>query len=112
MSFKNAIQAMPMSTFASSTLTGSYQAVNAAGFPYEMLTQAILNHGSTTITISFDGVNDHYVLLTLGTWSLSSNSISSQTPDPVKIPKGRIIYIKGTAGTGNIYLTGTYVATN
>ena len=112
MSFKNIIQAIPLSTFASASLSSSYQAVNSSGFPYPILSLKITNDGTTNITVSFDGTTDNFLVLDGEIFTINGNQYSSETPDAFKHPKGRIIYIKGTAGTGNIYLSGTYLATN
>lgn len=112
MSFKNIPIFMPMATFASSSLTGSYQAINSSGFPEQMLSIDIYNKSSTDITVSFDGTTDNLYIPTGTARTFSSNAISSQTADSVKFPKGLVVYVKGTAGTGNVYLTGFYLASN
>jgi hypothetical protein len=101
---------MTMVTFDAASLSSSYQAVNSSGFPAAMNIFNILNGGSTDLTLSYDGVNAHQYVPSHANYGLASSEIASNTPDAVKIPKGTIIYIKGTAGTGTIYLTGYYLA--
>ena len=101
---------IPMSSFASSSITASYQAVNSNGFLLDIKILRIINNSSSDITISYDGITDHD-FIQLGSvlnLSLQSNHAcnslySSGTLYGRQFQK---VYAKGTAGTGNLYVVG------
>lgn len=107
MSLANFFKPIVLKSIASSTVSGTYAAINPDGTEKPCLGITILNHSSQDITISFDGIHDHDYLPTG-----NSTSIGVIPAQPMNngasLAKGTIIYVKGTAGTGNIYLSGFY----
>lgn len=105
MATKNFILSIPLQSFDSSSLTASYQAINSGGIPNACESISIVNRADVDVTVSFDGSNDHNFVPTLTTLSISTpiglrNSWKS----------GTIVSVKGSAGTGNVYLSGKYIA--
>ncbi len=91
----------------SATLTGSYQAlgtplVNPA---YKV---KMVNNSTSLVTISNDGVNDYDVAPGNSYW-LYDETQGSVPPAGQSLPAGTQIYVKGTAGTGLIYLVVQYI---
>lgn len=96
-------------TFASGSVTSSYQALGTAlSFPSSIV--KIVNNSTQDISVSIDGTNLHdYVPAGSFTlYDLTTNT-PSQGDDAVFDPKGTQYYIMGTAGTGNIYLIVRYI---
>jgi hypothetical protein len=89
-------------TFASSSLTGTYQnfgipTVNkAVGF-------RITNNGTTDVIVSNDGVNDK-LYVPASSFVLLDIAANCESDDESFLPAQTQWEIKGTAGTGNIYL--------
>lgn len=91
----------------SSTFTGSYQAVGTAT-THEARIFKIVNNSNEGVTVSLDGVNDMdfvpsstFVLYDLGT--NRGNPTAS-----LVLEKGSQFYVKGTAGTGLVYVVILY----
>ena len=99
-----------MVSFASSSLSSSYQSMNAAtnGLPEACFLTEIVNDGTTSVTISWDGVNDHIRVLAASRVPYNWQTNAEPHNDVSLNKKGTQYYIKGTAGTGNIYLSGFY----
>jgi len=91
----------------SSTLTGSYQAI---GTPllYPSYICKLVNNGTTLIDISIDGVNDHDVAPPGSFWLYDEGKVGLSGAYPA-LPAGTRIFVKGTAGTGLIYLISQYI---
>lgn len=94
---------MPMSTFNSATLTGSFQAIGSP-LPDEARIVKLVNDSTVPVVISIDGVTNHdiapagsFFLYDVGTNRGNSASV-------LCLQKGTQFYINGSAGTGSIYL--------
>lgn len=61
------------------------------------------------ITISYDGIHDHEFVASNSVFELPSQANSQPGAQIALFPKHTVVYLKGTAGTGNIYLSGYYV---
>lgn len=105
---KNIILTIPMTTFNSSGITGSYAPMITGGLAQACYLLRITNACNKDITISLDGVNDADYIFT----NTANNipAIYSLQPNGfvALFTKGQQIYVKGTAGTGNIYIAGYY----
>lgn len=111
-------QWVEMAVFDSSTLTNSYQAMNGAsqyliftgsGFPDSIKSLKIYNGSNVGITVSFDGVVRHdywpagaSIILDIQTNHANNSAYGSGTLNGAQ---GQIIYGKGTAGTGSVYIS-------
>ena len=109
MSVRNTIKAIPLTNIASSALTTSYQAINSTGLPNACCLLRLVSTSSTSVTISYDGVNDHEFLLDGESFNINAQANSQPVSLTANFPIGTKVYAKGTAGTGNIYLSGYYV---
>lgn len=106
MSFKNFVVPAEMESFASSSLTASYQALST-GLDRHCLLVSFVNNGDTAVTLSWDGATDHHYLPAKNTLVLDLSANNSIPNDRYVAKKGQIFYGKGTAGTtGSIYISG------
>ncbi len=103
------VKAVTLTTIASSALTSSYQPINTNGLPEACFMIRINSSSSTLITLSYDGINDHEVVLPNQSVNLDFQSNSQPTAGFALMAKGTRVFVKGTAGTGNIYLSAYYV---
>ncbi len=105
-------QCIPRAVFNTASLTGSYQALNGTGFSEEIKMLKIYNSGTLGIDISYDGVTDHDYFppgMTLILDLQTNHDCNSAYSSGAKIGrKGQIIFGKGTAGVGNLYIVGYY----
>jgi len=102
--------AITRAVFDTATLTGTYQALNGTGFSDDVKIIKIFSAGTKGIDISYDGVTDHdfYPAGATEIRDLQTNHAneSSNSSGTWRGRKGQIIYGKGTAGTGNLYIIG------
>lgn len=95
-------------TFDSSTFTGSYQAFGAA-LDNPTVILKIVNDSTVDVTISWDGATDNDII-TAGSFFLYDITANRKTDDGFYIGKGTQFWVKGSAGTGNLYLVSFYAA--
>ena len=102
-------KSIPLTTLSSASISGTYMAINPSGLSNACFFVRITNGGTTPITVSYNGTTDNEYILAGSAFELPSQSNSQ--PDTYKAlsPQGRIYWIKGTAGTGTIALSGYYV---
>lgn len=91
----------------SSTLTGVYQAVGTP-FANPSYICKMVNNSTVLVTISIDGINDIDVLPASSFWLYDESKGGTISSAP-SLPEGTQIYVKGTAGTGLIYLVSQYI---
>lgn len=108
MSFTRKLVYEVLRTIDSSTFTGAYQAL---GSPLANAASLIrmVNNSDVVVTISTDGVNDHDIAPAGSFWLYDIASDSPTMSDSVFAEKGRQYYVKGSAGTGSVYLVVQYV---
>jgi len=104
---KNSVKAETMIAFLSSTITGTYQLITTLSNACFLV--RIINASTEDITISYDGTtNNEYVIA--GTVAQLPFQSNSQPAAMVALmAQGTPFYVKGTAGTGDIYIVGYYV---
>jgi len=92
-------------SFNSSTLSGSYQAI---GTPLTRPIRIIkfVNNSTVTVTVSWDGANDHDVLPSgsFFLYDITANRSNVEGTQGQYVRSGTQFYVKGSAGTGLIYL--------
>jgi hypothetical protein len=92
-------------TLDSSTLTGGYD-VFGTPTTHQAYKIKMVNLSNKTVTVSVDGTTDIDVCPTLGFWLYDE----TVTQNHEGLPTNTQFYVKGTAGTGNIYLVVQYLA--
>jgi len=68
----------------------------------------ITNDSNTDVIISYDGINDHEYIPATKTMSTYFQINSVPASKKSLLRKGTIVYIRGTAGIGYIFLSGYY----
>ena len=88
----------------SATLTGSYQKVGTplANASYKL---KMVNNSTSLVTVSIDGSTDIDVAPASSFWLYDEDV----TANHEGLPAGTQIYVKGSAGTGLIYLVSQYL---
>lgn len=92
----------------STTFTGSYQALGTALNNAASIVK-IVNNSDVLVTVSIDGTNDHDILPSSSFFLYDVTANSSRQSDSIFIEKGRQYYVKGSAGTGSVYLVVQYI---
>lgn len=90
----------------SATLTGGYDAIGTQ-LEYPAYKIKMVNLSDVTVTVSKDGADDIDVCPTLGFWLY--DEMVTQAHEG--IPAGTQFFVKGVAGSGNIYLVVQYLKT-
>jgi len=89
-------------------IAGTLQALNAGGLDGACFMIRITNASSQSIVISYDGVYDHDVLLDGDILQIDFQTNNRPGNKVALLAKDTVIWIKGTAGAGFIYLSGFY----
>lgn len=106
---QNSVKPLLLTNISSAAVTGAYAAINATGFEQAPFLIRIINHSDKDITVSYNGIDDHEFVLTGTVFELASQTNSQPGAHMALLPKRTVVYVKGTAGTGTIYLSGYYV---
>jgi hypothetical protein len=109
MAYTNQLQYEQLRSIDSSTFTGDYQVI---GDPLLHPASVIkfVNNSTVFVTISVDGVNDYDIIPvnSFVLYDVTSNT-PSQASNGVFVPQGRQYYVKGSAGTGLVYLVVQFI---
>ncbi len=106
----NFFECIPRAVFDTSTLTGSYVSMNSTGFADEIKVFKVFNGSTVGIDVSYDGTTDHDYFPSGATLIVdlqSNHACNSAYSSGTKTGrKGQIVYGKGSAGVGNLYIIG------
>lgn len=106
---KDSIKPLLITSVNSNTLgLGAYAVINADGLDGPCFLIKVTNASSEPIFVSYDGVNDHDVLLDDAEFNVDFQNNSRPGNKVALLPKGTRIYVRGNAGQGFIYLSGWY----
>lgn len=107
MGFSNRLNWETLRSIDSATFTGSYQALSTPlvnpGYIVKMV-----NNSTVLVTISIDGTNDIDVAPANSFWLYDESKVGVSGQMPA-LPAGTQFYVKGTAGTGSVYLVSQYI---
>jgi hypothetical protein len=107
MSYTNKINWETLRSINSTTFTGSYQALGSSlEFPSYIC--KLINNSTSLVTISIDGVEDIDVAPANSFWLYDEGKVGLSGSMPA-LPAGTQIYVKGSAGTGSVYLVSQYI---
>lgn len=89
-------------------MTSSYQAVITGGLPFPLMMMKLTNNSNEDITISYNGITAHEYIpaMTQAIFDFQSNAGGGN--NEAKVAAATNIYVKGTSGTGNFYVSGWY----
>ena len=96
----------PRGSVSSAALTGTYQVLGSPLTDAASIVK-IVNTGTTDVDISIDGTTDHDIV-PAGGFFLYDVTSDSPGNTPEFMPDGTRFFVKGTAGTGTIYLVYLY----
>ena len=111
MAATNYLQAIPLTTYNSASLTGSYATMNGTGTEQPIKLLKMYNASTVGITISYDGSTDHDYIPATATLILDLQTNADGMGGHGghwQIAKNQVIYGKGSAGTGLLYIIGYY----
>lgn len=108
MSYTNRITWETLRTLDSVTLTGGYDAIGSP-LAHQSYIFKMVNNSSSLVTVSIDGTTDIDVL-PANSFFLYDESEGNQAQPA--LPQGTQIFVKGSAGTGLIYLVNQYLIVN
>ena len=93
----------------SATFTGSYQAVGTP-LAHPSYICKLVNNSTVLVTISIDGINGVDVAPANSFWLYDEGKVGLNSSYPA-LPQGTQIMVKGSAGTGSVYLVSQYIIT-
>ena len=108
----NKVLAIPMSTKASAGVISGFTAINAAGLPQACFLLKVVNNSSMDVTVSYDGSTAQDYVPHGQSLIVNGQTNSQPSSWMANFAKGTVVYVSGTAGTGNIYLVGYYIPVN
>ncbi len=91
----------------STTFTGSYQAIGTPLINPSYILK-LVNNSTVLVTISIDGTTDIDVAPAGSFWLYDEGKVGPSSNIPA-IPQGTQIYVKGSAGSGSVYLISQYI---
>jgi hypothetical protein len=108
MSVKSNVLPIALSSFNTTGLSSTYQAINSSGLGQACFFLRIVNDSNQDITVSFDGSSDHEFVQAGTIFELNCQSNHRPASGVANMAKGTKVYVKGSSGTGLIYLSGYY----
>lgn len=109
MSVKNKALPIAQTSIDSSTFTGTYQLLSAAaGIPNACITLRIVNNSTKDVTVSFDGSHDHGFVRAGSDWDMTFQANSMPQNLVCLMAQFTPVYVKGSAGSGLVFLSGFY----
>lgn len=106
---QNSVKSLAMSSILSSAITTLYAPLNGSGFAQAPFFVRIVNASNMSISVSYDGVIDNEFIPANTVFELPCQANAQPGANIALFPKNTIVYVKGNAGTGNIYVSGYYV---
>lgn len=104
------IKAIPVKSFDTSTLSGSYQVVNPGGLPHACIKMRIFNNSTAVVTVSFDGVTDNEILPSGYLWQSPGQEDAPPNAKFALWRAGQQIWVKSSvAEAGSLTVSGYYV---
>lgn len=92
----------------SATFTGSYQALGTP-LAHASYICKLVNNSTMLVTISIDGTTDVDIAPANSFWLYDESKNLSGIGPFVTLPQGTQFYVKGSAGTGSVYLVSQYI---
>ena len=108
MGYTNRITWEPLRSVNSSTFSGTYVPIGTP-LANPAIIVKLVNNSNVLVTISIDGATDIDVAPAGSFWLYDEDA--SGNPAPESIPEGTQFYVKGSAGTGLVYLVVQHIIT-
>lgn len=107
MSYTQRIAWETLRSIDSATFTGSYQALGTPLLHPSYICK-LVNNSTVLVTISIDGINDMDVAPANSFWLYDEGKVGQASAFPA-LPQGTQVMVKGSAGTGSVYLVSQYI---
>lgn len=107
MSFTQRIAWETLRSIDSSTFTGSYQNLGSS-LVHPSYICKLVNNSTVLVTISIDGINDMDVAPANSFWLYDESKVGVAGAFPA-LPQGTQIMVKGSVGSGLVYLVSQYI---
>ena len=107
MPYTNRITWETLRSIDSATLNGTYQTIGGM-FAHEGYKVKMVNNSTSLVTVSIDGTTDIDVCPANSFWLYDEGTVGESGDSPA-LPQGTQIFVKGSAGTGLIYLVVQYI---
>lgn len=91
----------------SATFTGVYQNLGTPLLHPGYIVK-LVNNSTVLVTISIDGINDMDIAPAGSFWLYDEGKVGGSSFMPA-LPQGTQIMVKGSAGTGSVYLVSQYI---
>lgn len=91
----------------SATFTGSYQSLGTP-LAHPSYICKLVNNSTVLVTISVDGSTDMDIAPASSFWLYDESKAGMNSACPA-LPQGTQISVKGSAGTGSVYLVSQYI---
>jgi hypothetical protein len=105
----NSVKVDTLATFNTTGLNGTFKPINAAGFAGPAILLRVINASTVAVTLTFDGVHSNDYLGSGETLQLNLQSNAAPNNYVSVLKKGTVVSVKGSAGTGNVYLAVYYL---
>jgi hypothetical protein len=107
MAYTNRIAWETLRSIDSATFTGVYQNLGTP-LVHPSYICKLVNNSTSLVTISIDGINDMDVAPASSFWLYDEGKVGLSSALPA-LPEGTQIMVKGSAGTGSVYLVSQYI---
>ncbi len=109
MPYTNRITWEPLRSIDSATLNGTYQTLGTP-FAHEGYKVKMVNNSTSLVTVSISGAASSDIdVCPGGSFWLYDEGTVGESGDSPALPQGTQIFVKGSAGTGLIYLVVQYI---
>jgi hypothetical protein len=105
---KDSVHAIPMTSINSATFVGTYKVIDPVGLPNECFLIRIVNDSDVDITVSYDGTNPHDYIPAGNNITLNLQTNARPANFIAQMKKGTKVWVKGSIGTGYVFLVGYY----
>ncbi len=106
---QNKVKAATRGSLAGMSVSSSYQAINSTPFVGACFRIAIYNTTNGAIDISFDGSTDHDVVPATSYIVIDAQTNAQPSAFTALFSKNLVVYAKGSAAAGTVYVSGYYV---
>ena len=103
---KNTVKAEEMVSKTSASMTANFAVVGVSDHALFLL--RIINATNEDISISYDGLNAHEYLIAGQTLQINTQQNALPNGNVALFKNDFTVWVKGTAGAGNVYLAGYY----
>lgn len=107
---QNKVKAIARTVIAGSALTTSYQAINSSGLPQACFRITLFNTTNGVIDVSYDGSTDNDIIPASGSLTIEAQTNNQPSAHVALFAKGQVVYVKGSSGSGSVYLIGYFVS--